>query len=457
MTGRRVRLAGGVILLVVGGLLSAASAVRAQDAGEVTAFTLGSRAFAVRVLYDTPGSLPIGPLVELTAPESRATLSTGDEGSAFSAVGYPGPVLAGLPQIAATAGVDLSFLPAYPFAVTATSSGPTEIHDSVSVPGSSMDAVVTGGKAQAITRTPAIGLPGVLDIGTLRSTAEAVHDGTVTASSSTEAGGINLLGGLIKIDAIRSQASATSDGGTPTATASTNLIEGSFLGSPIRIGLDGIELMPGTTILQGVVNAILQPLGGPDGILAASGLRIRAGAVRTDITADKAVVGAEGLTLEVNGAVKIGLIDDLMALLPPIPAIPGVPVGPTDAIGLIQAYQVRTVNVGQATVDLTARGPAAEEPLPDSDGAVTQDPSFGFPDVPSFDSPSLPPSSGPVSRPTGGGALPLPPLPASGALVAIGGALVASVGFRRFADLALDPVVAPTACALIPDLEATDD
>jgi hypothetical protein len=453
----RGRLLVGTVLVVVGGLLAAAGASSAQDAGAVSAFTISGRSHAIRLLFDTPGSLPIGPLVELTAPESRASLSTGDDGTAFSAVGYPGPVLAGLPQIAATAGADLSFLPPYPFAVTATSSGPTEVHDSTAVPGSSMDAVVDGGHVQAVTRTPAIGLPGVIDLGSLRASATAVHDGGVTASGSTEATGISLLGGLISIGAVRSTATATSDGGKPTASASTKVLDATFFGAPVTIGPDGIELTPGGTVLQGVVASVLEPLGGPNGLLAATGLRIRAGTTIDDETDDRVIVGAEGLTLEVNGKLDIDLLDQVTALLPPIPAIPGVPVGPTDAIGLLQANQVRALNIGQVVVDLTARtadGDATVDLPADSPAAPVGDPSFGFPSVPggATGAPVAPSTGG---QPTGSSGVPLPPLPASGALVALGGALLASVGFRRFADLTLTPAPASAACALI-EPEASD-
>jgi hypothetical protein len=49
--------------------------------------------------------------------------------------------------------------------------------------------------------------------------------------------------------------------------------------------------------------------------------------------------------------------------------------------------------------------------------------------------------------------VPLPPLPASGALAAIGGGLVLSAGLRRFADSALSPAGATGACDLTTDPE----
>lgn len=450
------RLVAGLALLVTGGLLGLAAPSDAQDVGSVEAFSVSSRAHAIRVMFDTPGSLPIGPLLELTAPESRASLTTGDEGTAFSAIGYPGPVLAGLPQVAATAGVDLSFLPDYPLAITATSSGPTEVRDTTAVPGGSMEAVVDGGHVTALTRTPALGLPGVIELGTLRSTATIDHDDEgVRAEASTEAGGLSLLGGLVKIGAVRSTVEAGSDGGEPTSRASTKVVEATFLGAPVTIGVDGIELVPGTSILQGVVASVLEPLGGPNGLLAATGLRIRAGATIDAPTGDRVRVGAEGLTIEVNSELDIELLDLVLAALPPIPAIPGLPVGPTDAIGLLQANQVRSVSIGQAVVDLTARGPAPTVEAGPVDSPPSLDagasPSFG-PVTPLDLAPLTP---GPSAAPRGGGPPLLPERPASAALVAVGGALVASVGFRRFADRVLAANGAPAPCALL-DPEVPD-
>ncbi|MDQ2648475.1 MAG: hypothetical protein M3Z03_02845, partial [Actinomycetota bacterium] len=406
----RRRLVAGLALLLAGAGLGLAPTSRAQDEGSVQAFALTSRAHAIRVLFDTPGSLPIGPLVELTAPESRVNLATGDQGTAFSAIGYPGPVLAGLPQIAATAGADLSFLPPYPLAITATSSGPTEVRDTTAVPGSSMTAVVDGGHVVADTRTPALGLPGVIELGTLRSSATADHeDGGVRATATTEAGGVSLLGGLITIGAVRSTAEASSVGGEPERSASTKVLEASLLGAPITIGVDGIELVPGSSLLQGVVASVLEPLGGPNGLLAATGLRIRAGTTVESLASDRVRVGAEGLTIEVNSQLDIEVLDLVLNALPPIPAIPGVPVGPTDAIGLLQANQVRSVSIGQAVVDLTARPeePAVAPPsAPPAPGDTGVTPSFDLPSAPVS---PLPLDPGRPASPASGGSSPLLP------------------------------------------------
>lgn len=458
---RRIRLVGGVALLVASAGLALAGASQAQDAvgPGVDAFTLTARGHVVRVTFDTPGALPIGPLVELTAPEARAGLSTGDVGDAFSSVGFPGPVLSGLPQILATQGAALP-LPPYPFVAEATTSGPTDVHDTTSLPGSTMTAVARDGRAEAEARTPALVLPSVIGIGSLRSAATAVHTTGVTTTASAELADVDLLGGLIHLGALRSHAEATSDGGRPTGSASTSVVDASLLGVPIRITPDGIELVPGQSIRHQLVASLLAPLGGPDGLLAATGLRIRAGATISTITDDSAQVGAEGLTVEVNGKLDVSALADVVNALPALPTIPGSPVQLTDAVGILGSDQIRSFSIGQVTAELTAR-PAL------GDGSSVDPGLGGAGGLPDLGSGSAPPAfdelGTPVGLPggtpgrsgsgTGSDPLPLPPLPASGALAALGGGLLLSVGLRRFADVVLDPAAAPgAACALVTDL-----
>lgn len=456
--GRRIRLATGLVALVSSGVLALAGASQAQDAGgsgRVEAFTLTSRAHAVRLTFDTPGALPIGPLLELTAPESRAGLATGDAGTAFSAVGHPGPVLAGLPQILATQGAAIPGLPPYPFAVEASTSGPTEVLDTTAVPGSSMRATAKDGHVEADTRTPALALPTLFDLGTLRSRATAVHDGGVAVSASTEVSNIDLLGGLVHVGAIRSRVEGASDGGKPTGTASTTVVDATLFGQPVTITADGIELVPGQSIQHQLVSSLLEPLGGPNGLLAATGLRIRAGATVRNLTDDTAVLGAEGLTIEVNGRIDTSALQAIVNQIP-LPAIPGSPVQLTDLVGIVGSNQTRSLSIGQVSATLTARGPEA---LDDLDGDAGVDLGGGFPslggdgDVPSFDELGAPVATpgGTGRRPERSLPAPLPALPASGALAALGGGLVLSVGLRRFADVVLDPVAAGAACALQPD------
>lgn len=460
---RRRAVAGGVFV-ALGAVLAVASTSLAADAPrttEVSAFTSTARAYAVRVLFDTPGALPVGPLLELTAPEARAGLSTDDVGDAFSAVGYPGPVVAGLPQILAATGNKPPDLPPYPLAVEASSSGPTEVDDTTSAPGSAMHAEAHDGRSAADTRTPALGLPGVLSVGSLRATSEVVHDGGIAVRSTTVATDVDLLGGLLHLAGVRSTATTASPPGAgraPTGTAETVVTGATFLGTPAVVTPDGVELAPDRTIRHDLVAQALDRLGGPNGLLAATGLRIRAGATTERIAGDTANVGAEGLTLELDGTLDTSALDAVLAALPPLPTLQGAPMQPADLVAALRARQVRTLNVAQATADLTSRvgGPAADDfgggtsgALPDVGGTS---PAFGAggataPGAPAVAVPAQPASSsGEPPR--------LPALPASGALVAIGGALLASVGARRFAELALAP--APTAeCDLTtPEAEA---
>jgi hypothetical protein len=206
------------------------------------------------------------------------------------------------------------------------------------------------------------------------------------------------------------------------------------------------------------VKALLEPLGGPNGLLAATGLRIRAGATRTDLTDDSAALGAEGLTIEVNGRIDVSALQQLLNALPPLPTIPGSPVQLTDAVAILGSDQVRSLSIGQVTVDLTARSAPALDASTDA-GTGSGGIDLGAGGTGALDLPDLGAAPAGAGGGTGGTVapssdpLPLPPLPASGALAAIGGGLLLSVGLRRLADGALAPGGAAGACDLTTDPE----
>jgi hypothetical protein len=461
VTARRTRRIAGLLLGTAGALLvlapgapaaplapAAPAAPAAADAvGEIGGYKAEARSHALKVVFDTPGALPVGPLLELTAPESRATLGTGGSGTAFSSLGYPGPVVAGLEQVATAAGVEIPVdLPPYPIQAAASTSGPTEVRDTTTVPGSSMEAIATDGHVVATTRAPALGLDTVFELGSLSSSAAVDLDGVLAVTATTRVGPVSLLGGLLYVEGITSTATATTDATAADGSASTNVVGATFLGTPVTIGPDGITIEDQSTLLAGAVQDLLEPLGGPNGVLAASGLAVRAGAVRQDVGGAAAVVGAEGLTVEVNGALDLGPLQALLDVLPPLPTIDGLPIQPADALGILQANQIRSVTLGQVVAEVTASPKTAPpaRPAPATGGpAAGPVASPALPQLPALgDATWAPPAAAPAAGDSGPAPLsrtgaPLPGAPAGYVLLAVAGGLLASSATRRLPDLAL--------------------
>lgn len=470
MIGIRARLLAGATAGGLGALLLVAPGAPAVPAAssdtvpaaEIGGFRLQARSHAVKVLFDTPGALPVGPLVELTAPESRVTLGSGPSGTALSSLGHPGPVIAGAEQIAAAGGYELpADVPDYPVQASASTSGPTEVRDTTTVPGASMVALADGPHVEARTEAPGLGLPGVVELTSLASEATGDSGDVVTGSGSTRVGPISLLGGLIEIDAVRSTASATSNGTVADGAAATEVLGASLLGQPIVVDPDGIAFAGTDSGTGALLQGALAPLGGPDGLLAAAGLSLRVGSIRDEAAGAAAVAGTEGLLLTFAGAVDLSSLDPVLELAFLVPPVEGLPLQLADAVAVLQAEQVREIAIGQVLVDVTA-SPPASFPAP----------TLAAPGTPAGPAPA---SSGPagsagtsahptVAAPAGGGdgdptplapapvgaGGTLPSAPAGYALVVLGGGLLLSAGTRRLPDLALATGARPGADCLRP-------
>lgn len=477
MRRRRLQRLAGAVLLAPLVLSLATTGVRAdavqtdggtqQDEAVLGGYTLVGRANAVRLLYDLPGSLPIGPLVEVAAPEATTRLATGPVGSALSAMGYPGPIVLGWEALMAQGGFESPLpIPDYPLAVSATTSGPTEVRDDRTVPGGSMHARAEGAEAEAVTVSPSNDASPILSIAGSRSSSRSSVASTAETTATVEVAGVVALGGMLRIDSVRSALRASSDGETGRTGGGTTVAGASFLGQPVEIDGDGIRFTdpppaadPVAAPLDAALAEVLSQFGGLDEALAEAGIRIRLADPRATGAGAAAELVTEGVTIEIEQELGAGPLGQLLALVPLLPDVPGPPVGPNDLVQVIQARQVTSISIGRAEVaaaaapafELPPLGPGAIPPggnVPVAEGASPSgSPAFGGgpsgagpPGAPGTPAGAL---TGPIADT---GPLGLPGVVGPGVVLAalVGGVLL-SLGTRKLPDWALDGAAVATA------------
>jgi hypothetical protein len=283
----------------------------------------------------------------------------------------PGDLLANPDAILALGSSDYpaGTLPPYPFRVTATSGlgAPT----TESNPGPGLHARVNADESGSGARAtmPALDAPAVARIGSMTARSTTRTDGTsVTVDARSDISGINILG-LITIDSVLTELSATSDGNETTFTGGTRVVGAKAFGSPVTIDADGVHQAPGSpTLLQGV----LGPLAGSlNDLLASVGIRITlSGPV--EVSGGRAgQLGSDGLRIdfelsEATFPALSALIDAIPPLDSPIPGAPSV----EDVLAAARARHLMSIDLGRGLVALEARppasfGPVAPIPTPD--------------------------------------------------------------------------------------------
>ncbi|MEX2293875.1 MAG: choice-of-anchor P family protein [Acidimicrobiales bacterium] len=354
-----------VLALVVAG--SAANVVRPPVADATpAASSLGgyngtAAASGLHLLYNPEGLLPIGAPVDVGAPDALATIGTGPATFARASVFDPGDVLYNpdfmLSQIAA--GWPQGTIPKFPYRVMASSG--SEVPRAESSPAPGLNAVVTadesGSKGQATML--AADTPGVVSVTTMSSTASTVLDGsTVKVHSRSEIGGFDLLG-VVSIDSIVTDLTATSQGQETDLSGGTTVVGASVLGQPVTIGPDGVELQPGSPsgLPGGPLNGVFNTLSGSlNDVLAQAGVRVTVAGPVKQSGDQSGELASTGLRIDLEFSDKtFPLMKTLVDLIPPLDApIPGAP-GPEDVLAALRARHLVSLEVGRGLVTLTAR------------------------------------------------------------------------------------------------------
>ena len=230
-TNRRV-----LAILCVGGALwlfgvASASAQTQTFQG----FTLKAVSAGLTVTFNQPGSpLPTNPTGEFHEAYSEARHETGPTGHSVSSMLWPG-------STAANFGSFYGF-PNYP--VRSEAFFPQGPADHVSNDGGTltMKTHSDDSKTEASTSTQSVAGGPVGTIGSLTSSATTTVESTGVVSSGTAAANdINLLGGVIHIGSVTTEAKALTDGTVGTVEGQTTVTGATVGGTPVTVDSAGIH------------------------------------------------------------------------------------------------------------------------------------------------------------------------------------------------------------------------
>ncbi|MQA87635.1 MAG: hypothetical protein GEV03_24180 [Streptosporangiales bacterium] len=197
------------------------------------------------LLYEPVIPIPAEPQLELDLAYTRTALDTGPTASALASTLWPGDAVGqGLGTLTGQEGQE------YPVKSMARHPGGPAGDRQEAAPGSAMETEAGGRSARAHTRLgtvpPTTALLATARSVTSTSDAGLARDGsTVTARAVARATDVLLLGGLVRIDKLRVESVATSDGKKGTTDGGLTVAGLSVLGQPFDVGPDGVEAPAG--------------------------------------------------------------------------------------------------------------------------------------------------------------------------------------------------------------------
>ena len=251
--------------------------------------------------FNLEGFLPIEDLVGLSSITSESHFGAG-RSDALAALPDPGELVLTLPgTLSALLGV--SGLPDYPAAAQADNPA-VPVADVQLVPDAGLgalrlhaEAADLGASAYAHVgyQVDTVGLLPGFSVGTIRTTARTIqlNADTLEAVATTSINDLDLLGGLVSIDNITSEVSASIATDRPKATISKVVVTGATIaGIPVGITDEGIVGLGSPTALAPVVDSLVAPL-------VAQGIRIRTTPSSTEVGDRTAVASGGGLSIQV--------------------------------------------------------------------------------------------------------------------------------------------------------------
>lgn len=384
MRGGRCRVVGAVACALIAAGTMLGGSASGQTGPGLGGYQGSAGAAGVRAYYNPEGLLPITAIVNLGAPDALATVTTGPVTFARASVADPGDILANPDAVLALAfpGYPQGSIPPYPYRVTATSGFGEP--DATSEPAPGLRATVHADQrgSSAAAATPAADVPAVASVGSMAAEATtSVTDDAVTVRARSRVSRFSLLG-VFTVDSITSDATATSGGGPPALTGATKLSGASVLGRPVTVDADGVHLAPGSPPLPGLGGLGL-PGGTLDEQLRAAGIRITLARPVRQEGESAGQLAAPGLRIELELSNRtFPLLTQLAEAVPSLGSpVPGAP-SPDDVVELAKARHLTVIEVGGASVSLSAR-PAA----PAGDGLVP--PASDARELPSLPEPAL--------------------------------------------------------------------
>lgn len=344
------------------GALVLGGPAHAQDAEALGGYTLLARANPLQITYDSPGLLPVSPIIQVSVPESYTTLNSGPTGYSLAALAFPGPLIADLATVMAQLGPTCQSpipLPAYPVRSEAFfPQGPTS-SDTSPLPGSRQQAIADGPATRSFSAWNDGGLPGLFQIGSATGTSTTSGEGeeAVTRARSVVSG-FSMLAGLIEIDSIVTEVTATSTGESGKTSGTTRVSGARIADQNVRIDENGVTIAG--TPLGGIADALNALGAGLNEALVQSGISIRLHRHFENKEGGLAERIASGLVIELNYNGRTApLFSQLLAAIPSgqLPADNFTECAPSSPQGLVNLFKethIESFALGGATVSSNA-------------------------------------------------------------------------------------------------------
>ena len=288
----------GAALVAAGVLCSAGAfaAFLAPAAGAVELFSFDLRSYATGYNFysqsakdaalDNPGS---------GVPMVQSSLQSGPVGYGLSTVAWPGPLAANGGTLLLVVNPDAPPAVAgelnYPLrAESHTGQNPPESHNS-DVAGTDLSTSATNDQVVSdAVINKAAGIPGTFGTTTAHSLAKTADDGG-TSEATSFVQDINIGEGVIKIESVRSVATAHTDGTKATGDAKTIVNGMTIGGQPAYVDQDGVHIGTQGQPANAVANQIAQQA------LSSSGFKITVSTPQKEINGAAATVTAGTLVI----------------------------------------------------------------------------------------------------------------------------------------------------------------
>jgi hypothetical protein len=300
-------------------------------------FTVSALAEALTVQYEQPNfPVPATPSLEFDEGYAATSDNYGPSGSATASTIYPGQVVANAgPELGLLVpGVPLPPAPVWP--IQAAAEYPqTPNTASTDQPGANMDAASSAngniasstlgddapeagangadpsGVAPSGSGNPAAGTSAIVGIAGMSATsASSTPSTTANGEASATDSGISILGGLINIGSVTSTATAVSDGTNGKLTGSTVVQNMSIAGEAVTVDANGISAAG-----QGVPSAI--PMSTINTLLSQLGITVSATNATDQVSGPSAGRTLDGLKITINLKTLDSAANSFSTLLPP--------------------------------------------------------------------------------------------------------------------------------------------
>jgi hypothetical protein len=357
---------GAATLLATTGVLLTGAPGHADTAVRPDSFGGDATASAFQFLADrNPQPTPVSDVFHADLPYATTSMDSSGSLTAEAAALYPGSGFLGAPGLLCQFGACLP-IPRYP--VIASASYPTKPADSADAPpaGSTFQqgpltvapsvttAKATADKVEAATEAGTTGVEGVVRAGSSSSHSTQRFEGsTLVVTADSAVNGLDIGGGQLHIDHVRSEATARVDGAKVTLAAAKTTVSGATAGGvPVTIDSTGVHVagQGDGGALQGGVNTALAALD-------ASGIKVRL------LTPSK--LAKAGTAAASTGGLLISFAQTVSAPNPPPNPLPAPPSGNGDYTGsvTVAGAGVTAFATPADLVTLPDLGPAAAPPL----------------------------------------------------------------------------------------------